>query len=96
MADTFRDIPGDTKDNYLQLQQSTGETFGSMADRIEHPAQLQYQDDNGKAAAKRLAGFLRAQTDDGEALARFAAPAAPISDNDGPKGRQAGGGKVTA
>ena len=93
MADTFRDVPGDVKDNFVQLQQSTGETYASMADRIEHPSQTQFMDEPTRAGTKRLADFLRLQSDDPDALARFR-PEQPVVDNDGPKGRTAAGGKV--
>lgn len=63
-------ISGDLKQNYIDLQQSTGERFAHMADRITAPLQLQGLDDNGRLANKELADWLRKQTDDEKAIER--------------------------
>ena len=64
-------ISGDTKQNYIDLQQSTGERFAHMAQRVEAPEVLQGLDERGRAGNRELAKWLRSQTDDETAVARF-------------------------
>lgn len=91
-------LSGDTKENYVQLQQSTGETFESMANRIEHSSNMSMLDANGQRGAKDLADWLRKQSDDQEALERHRPAserrAAAAEPDKAPAGRSASGGKT--
>lgn len=64
-------------DNWAALQQSTGETFASMADRLSAPDFLAGMDPAGRRAHEELAGALRKQKDDPDAVKRHRADPAP-------------------
>jgi len=67
-------ISGDTKQNYAELHQSTGETFQSMADRMRDPHVLQGLDEAGRKGNEELAKWLEEQVDDEKAIERHQAP----------------------
>ena len=69
-------LSGDIKENYIQLQQSGGERFASMAARLTTPEALLNLDARGKAGNQELADFLRGQSDDEDAVLRHADPVA--------------------
>jgi len=70
-------ITGDIKENYILLQNSTGESFAHMADRLTSPEVFGGLDENGRAANQELADWLRKQDDDMEAVERKTNPDAP-------------------
>lgn len=61
-------ISGDVKQNYTDLQRSTGERFSDMADRLTAPELLQNLDGAGRASNTELAEWLRKQSDDEDAI----------------------------
>jgi hypothetical protein len=83
-------ISGDTKENYIQLQQSTGETFESMADRISAPEYNRGLDEAGRKGNLELAEWLRRQSDDSKALDRFKPAETPSTPKESVTGRTGG------
>lgn len=63
-------ITGDDKQNFLDLQQSTGESFEHMAQRMTDDNVMRGLDDAGKNRNNALAKWLRTQKDDQEAIER--------------------------
>jgi hypothetical protein len=63
-------LTGDIKQNYHDLQQSTGERFEHMADRMLTPEVLAGLDTAGREGNRELADWLRVQSDDEEAILR--------------------------
>jgi hypothetical protein len=93
-------LSGDVKENYVELQRSTGERFESMARRMRDPRRQQSLDAAGRAADEELASWLEKQSDDEDAILRVTDPAAyerrqAEGDKFGraPQGRNAQGGK---
>jgi len=78
-------VSPDAKENYKDLQQTTGETYANMADRLIDPALLNTLDPNGRAAHHELAAFVRTLSDDPDVLARFR------GESNTPQGRSATG-----
>lgn len=85
----------EVRENYVELQQSTGERFGAMADRVASPASLQMYDAAGRDGALELADWLRRQKDDEDAILRVTDPIAygRREAGDKPQGRSATGNK---
>lgn len=88
-------LSGDIKQNYVELQQSTGERFTSMADRLTTAHTMQHLDAAGRAGNEELAGWLRGQSDDEDAVLRVSDPVAFERRQNGtqdkaPQGRSAG------
>lgn len=69
-------LSGDIKQNYADLQASTGERFSSMADRLTSEHTLLHLDAAGRAGNIELADYLRKQTDDEDAVLKATDPAA--------------------
>lgn len=94
-------LSGDIKENYVQLQQSTGESFASMADRLEADSVLLNLDARGQAGNRELAAWLRKQSDDQDAIDRVRLGEAEYNRRkagakSAPQGRSATGGKSDA
>lgn len=86
-------LSGDIKQNYVDLQRSTGERFTHMADRLTSNEIMMNLDAGGRASNEELADWLRKQSDDEDAILRVSDPVAfarrqagTKSDN-APKGR---------
>lgn len=62
-------LSGDTKENYVALQESTGERFAHMADRMTQPKVLEGLDEAGVRSNEELATWLRKQKDNEEIIA---------------------------
>lgn len=69
-------LSGDIKQNYIDLQASTGERFSEMADRLTHREVMQNLDAGGRAANEELAEWLRKESDDEDAILRVRDPLA--------------------
>lgn len=85
----------EVRENYVELQKSTGERFGAMADRVASTEALQMYDAAGRAGALELAEWLRKQKDDEDAILRVTDPIAygRREAGDKPQGRSQTGGK---
>ena len=98
-------LSGDTKKNYIQLQQTTGERYSSIADRLTTEEAFLNLDARGRAGNQELADWLRKQSDDEDAILRVTDPTAyaarergsstdrsssPKDRNQGNKGQQNG------
>lgn len=71
MADEFIDVS-----TWQNLQQSTGESFAAMANRLTSPELFAHLDAGARASNERIATAIRKLTDDKAALARFQPAAA--------------------
>lgn len=69
-------LSGDIKENYVQLQQTTGERFSSMADRLTTDQAMLNLDIRGRAGNQELADWLRKQSDDEDAILKHSDPQA--------------------